>query len=103
MHRRIALTLSAGIAALFLPLFAGSAHADEPNCDTVFFDVTLGQGVEAFCPADYSYQVIAECTNGADVWTVPGTFAGYDGGPSIATCRGALLFPAHVLTYYVVR
>jgi hypothetical protein len=103
MRRRTALALSAGIAALFLPLFASSAHADEPDCTTVFFDVTFGQGVEEFCPDTDSYQVIAQCDDGGDVWTVPGTFAEPGSGPSIATCRGALLFPAHVLTYYLVR
>lgn len=103
MRRRIAVAVSAGIAAAFLPFLTASAHADEPDCTTVFFDVNFGQGVEEFCPDADGYQVIAQCTDGTDIWTVPGTFAEPDGGPSVATCRGALLFPAHVLTYYLVR
>lgn len=108
MYRRITVALSLAAAALFQPFLGTPANAatpaEAPPCSVVFFDVELGQGVEEFCPDEIgTYQVIAQCTDGNDIWTVPGTFAEPDGGPSVATCRGVLLFPAHVLSYFLLR
>lgn len=113
MRKRITAALvalvSACLAALFLPFLAGSANAAtlDPTqpCRTTLSDVPLGQSVEAYCPGlpgEGTYQVVAECASGGDVWTVPGTVAEYgEYGPSVAVCHGILLFPAHVRTYYV--
>lgn len=111
MRHRITIALCAAFSAvaatLFLPFLAGSANA-EPGfpCETQILDTAFGQSVQAFCqgdPEDGTYQVIARCSDNVTVWTSLGTPAVYGEGPSVATCQGALLFPAHVLTYHVVR
>jgi hypothetical protein len=95
------------VCTIVLSCLAGVANAatpPHPDCDVVYFDVNLGQGIEAFCDgAPGTYQVIAQCSDGLNVWSVPGTFAVADDGPSLAICRGLLLFPAYVLSYFVVR
>ncbi|HVV22976.1 MAG TPA: hypothetical protein VHF06_26300 [Pseudonocardiaceae bacterium] len=110
MYRRAAALLSSTFALALLPFLNLPAHGAQPPadapppCTVVFFDVNLGQGVEDFCPGEQgTYQVIAQCGDGNDVWTAVGSLAGPGGGPSVATCRGALLFPAHVLSYYLLR
>ena len=73
-------------------------------CDAVYFNINLGQGVETFCDsAPATYQVITQCSNGLEVWSVAGSLARAGEGPSVAMCRGVLLFPAYVLSYFVVQ
>lgn len=111
MSRRISVLAAAAATALLSCLTgAGTATAAaapapfQPPCDTVFFPLNLGQGIEVFCDdAPGTYQVIAQCSDDSDIWTVPGTLAEAGAGPSVAECHGLLLFPAHVLSYFVVR
>jgi hypothetical protein len=108
VYRRIICALSLTAGALCSPFLTTTANAAAPadveGCSVVFYDVALGQGVEAFCPDEPgTYQVIAQCSNGDDTWMEPGTLATPDSGPSVAECRGVLLFPAHVANYFVVR
>ena len=83
----------------------GTAAAAQPTqCTVFFFDVSLGQGVEAFCDsAPGTYQAIVQCSDDLDFWSVPGTLASAGGAPSVAVCHGQLLFPAHVVSYFVVQ
>jgi uncharacterized membrane protein len=100
-------------AALMIVLGAGAATANaatqqqgaqQQDCTVVFFDVGLSQGIEAFCDsAPGTYQVIARCTNDVDAWQVVGTLSEAGAGPSVAVCRGLLLFPAQVFDYFVVQ
>jgi hypothetical protein len=84
---------------------ASAAPRPAPSpCDTVYFTINLGQGVETFCDgAPGTYQVIAQCADGVDVWSVPGSLARAGEGPSVALCRGVLLFPAYMLSYFVAQ
>ncbi|HEX9334826.1 MAG TPA: hypothetical protein VF892_03030 [Pseudonocardiaceae bacterium] len=81
-----------------------SASADEPDCSVVFFDISLGQGVEAFCDdAPGTFQVIAQCSDDLDFWSAAGNLAEAGDEPSVAECHGVLLFPAHVVSYFIAR
>jgi hypothetical protein len=102
---RIAIAL---VAALTLVLGVSAATANaaphQSDCTIVLFDSGLSQGIEAFCDsAPGIYQVIAQCTNDVDVWQVAGTLSEAGAGPSVALCRGLLLFPARVFDYFVVQ
>lgn len=106
MFTRISIAVAA-LCTILLSCLAGVANAatpPRPACDVVYFDVNLGQGLEAFCDsAPGTYQVITQCSDGLDVWPVPGSLAMAGDGPSVAICHGLLLFPAYVLSYYVVQ
>ena len=106
----------AAVAALGGVLFAAStlvcasadaatpAPAPPPACTPVYFDVTLGQGVDVFCnQVQGPYQVIAQCDNGVAFWSVMGTVTTPNSGPSVAICNGDLLAAAHVVSYYVTQ
>jgi hypothetical protein len=83
---------------------ATAAESPPTPCTVVFFNLSLGQGVEAFCDeAPGTYQVITQCSDGLDVWSVPGSLAVAGAGPSVAQCHGVLLFPAYVLSYFIVE
>jgi hypothetical protein len=83
---------------------SAASHPESPDCTFVFFDISLGQGVEAFCDnASSTYQVMAQCSDDLDFWTVPGTLTTAGAAPSVAECHGLILFPAHVVSYYVVQ
>lgn len=47
--------------------------------------------------------MVAQCTNDVDAWQVAGTLADAGTGPSVAECRGLLLFPARVFNYFVIQ
>lgn len=107
MSTRISMAVVA-VSTIVLSCLAGVANATttahHPDCDVVFFDVNLGQGIEVFCDsAPGTYQAIAQCSDDLDVWSVPGSLAEPGDGPSVAECHGLLLFPAHVLSYFVVQ
>ena len=97
------------IAAFTIILGCGTTASAAPrpqptDCTMVFFPISLGEGVEAFCDnAPGTYQVLTQCSDDVSYWLVPGTFATADGAPSVAECHGLLLFPAHVISYYVVQ
>ena len=105
MFTRIAIVL---VAALTVVLGVGAATANatphQSDCTFVVFDSGLSQGVEAFCgSAPGVYQVIAQCTNDVDSWQTAGTLAEAGSGPSVAECRGVLLFPARVINFFVIE
>lgn len=106
MFTRISIAVVA-VCTIVLSGLAGVANAatpPRPGCDVLYFDVNLGQGLEAFCDsAPGTYQVITQCSDGLDVWSVPGSLAVAGDGPSVAICHGVLLFPAYVLSYFVVQ
>jgi hypothetical protein len=83
---------------------AGAATPPPSACTVFVFDVNLGQGVEAYCDnAPGTYQVVALCSDDLDLWSIPGSLASAAAGPSLAECRGPLLFPAHVVNYFVAQ
>lgn len=115
MRRRIAITL-ASVFTFILLLGASSytsAGAAEQSplqphgssgCAFVFFNVSFGQGIEAFCSeAPGTYEVFAQCSNGVDFSSSPGTLAVANSAPSVAECRGGLLASAQIISYYVVQ
>ncbi len=74
------------------------------SCHPVYFTVEFGQGVDVFCDqAPNTYQVVAQCDNGSDFWTSTGTLTVANSAPSIAVCRGNLLAPAQVISYFVTE
>ena len=105
----------AAVAALGGALFAASAlfgatadAAPAPpspaSCTAVYFDVNLGQGVDVLCnQAQGTYQVIAQCNNGYAFWSSPGTLTVPGFAPSVAICRGDLLTPAQIVSYYIIQ
>ncbi|HEY4458331.1 MAG TPA: hypothetical protein VGN81_28715 [Pseudonocardiaceae bacterium] len=104
----------AAIAALGGVLFAASAlfgatadaaPAPSPaSCTAVYFDVNLGQGVDVICnQAQGTYQAIAQCNNGFAFWSSLGTLTVANSAPSVAICRGDLLAPAQVVSYYIIQ
>lgn len=114
MFRRFAIVVVAMFAPILLAVggvFGASASAtglptpqDTHGCTILFSGYGVDQTVEAFCTeAENTYQVIAQCSDGGSFWSVPGSLAVNGSGPSIATCHGALLFPAHVVNYFVVQ
>jgi hypothetical protein len=112
MSTRIAITIVAVFTAILGGVSgiagAGTANAVGPPaaspCTVVYFELSLGQGVEAFCDqAPGTYQVITQCADGLEVWSTPGSLAVAGEGPSVAECHGILLFPAYVLSYFIVQ
>lgn len=115
MFRRFAIVVVAMFAPILLAVggvFGASASAtglptpqDAHGCTVLFSEYGVDQTVEAFCTeAESTYQVIAQCSDGGgSFWSVPGSLAVKGSGPSIATCHGVLLFPAHVVNYFVVQ
>jgi hypothetical protein len=102
---RIAIALVAAVTST-LGVGAATANASphQSDCTIVLFNSGLSQGVEAFCDsAPGVYQVIAQCTNDVDVWQAAGTLAEAGTGPSVAECRGLLLFPARVFDFFVIE
>jgi hypothetical protein len=102
---RIAVALVAALTVV-LGVSAATANATphQPDCTIVLFDSGLSEGVEAFCGnAPGVYQVVARCTNDVETWQAAGTLAEAGTGPSVAECRGLLLFPARVLDYFVIQ
>jgi hypothetical protein len=104
--------ISIAVVALFTMILgltgigtASAAPSPAPSpCAPAYFDISLGEGVEAFCDgAPGRFQVIAQCADGVDVWSVPGSLARAGEGPSVALCRGIPLFPAYVVSYFVVE
>ncbi|HEY2694382.1 MAG TPA: hypothetical protein VGJ45_02860 [Pseudonocardiaceae bacterium] len=106
----------AAIAALGGALFAASAlfgatadaaPAPPPSpasCTAVYFDVNLGQGVDVICnQAEGTYQAVAQCNNGFAFWSSMGTLTVPNSAPSVAICRGDLLAPAQVVSYYIIQ
>jgi hypothetical protein len=104
------------VAALGSVLFAASAFlgatadaatsAPQPpsSCSAVYFDIELGQGVDVFCnQAQGTYQVVAQCNNGSEFWSSMGTLTVANAAPSVAICRGELLAPAQIVSYYVIE
>jgi hypothetical protein len=105
VYTRIAVAL---VAALTIVLGVGTATANaaphQSDCTLVLFNSGLSQGIEAFCDsAPGIYQVVAQCTNDVEAWQVAGTLADAGTGPSVAECRGLLLFPARVFNYFVIQ
>jgi hypothetical protein len=115
MRSRIAIVLASTLTSVLAvsALSCASASAAEqpgvpsqgaPGCAFVFFNVSFGQGVEAFCSAaPGTYEVFAQCSNGVDFSSVPGTLAVANSAPSVAECRGGLLASAQIISYYVVQ
>lgn len=115
MRSRIAIVLASTFASVVVAsaLSCASATAAEQSpapspapssCAYVFFNVSFGQGIEAFCQqAPGTYEVFAQCSNGVDFSSVPGTLAVANSAPSVAECRGGLLAPAQIISYYVVQ
>jgi hypothetical protein len=102
---RIAIALVAALT-IVLGVSATTANATphQSDCTVVLFSLGLSEGIEAFCGgAPGIYQVVAQCTNDVDTWEVAGTLADAGTGPSVAECRGLLLFPARVFNYFVVE
>jgi len=102
---RIAIALVAALTVV-LGVSAATANAapHQSDCTIVLFNAGLSEGIEAFCGnAPGVYQVVAQCTNDVDTWQVAGTLAEAGTGPSVAECRGLLLFPARVFDYFVVQ
>jgi hypothetical protein len=106
----------AAVAALGGVLFAASAFSGAcadaatpaptppPACTPVYFDVTLGQGIDVFCEqVQGPYQVIAQCDDGVAFWSVMGTVTTPNSGPTVAICNGDLLAAAHVVSYYITQ
>lgn len=106
----------AAVAALGSVLFAASAFlgasadaATPPppspsSCAVVYFDVSMGQGVDVSCnQVQGIYQAIAECNNGFEFWSSMGTVTEANSAPSIAICHGDLLAPAQVVSFYIVQ
>ena len=103
---------SIAVAAAFTIILAGSSGSTAsaaprpgpPDCTVVFYPISLGQGMEAFCDnAPGTYQLVAQCSDELEYWTVPGTLATAGDAPSVVECHGLLLFPAHVASYFVVQ
>jgi hypothetical protein len=118
VHKRNAIVTVAALGTmLFAASMLGAASADaataapaapspQPpsSCSAVYFDIELGQGVDVFCnQAPATYQVIAQCNNGAEFWSSVGTVSVANSAPSIALCRGELLAPAQIISYYVIE
>jgi hypothetical protein len=115
MRSRIATILVSTFAAVVAAgaLSTASATAAEqspspsspaPSCSYVFFSVTFGQGIDAFCPqAPGTYAVVAQCSDGVNSSFAPGTLAIANFAPSVAICRGGLLSSAQIVSYYVVQ
>jgi hypothetical protein len=102
---RIAIALVAA-STVVLGVSAATANATphQSDCTIVLFNSGLSEGIEAFCgSAPGVYQVVAQCTNDVDTWQAAGTLAEVGTGPSVAECRGLLLFPARVFNYFVVE
>lgn len=118
MRKRSAIATVAALGTmLFAATMLGGASADaataapaapspQPpsSCSAVYFDIELGQGVDVFCnQAPATYQAMAQCDNGFQVWWSVGTVTVANSAPSVALCRGELLAPAQIISYYVVE
>lgn len=106
----------AAIAALGSVLFAASAFfgasaeaatsapPSPSSCTAIYFDVSMGQGVDVSCNhVQGIYQAIAQCDNGFEFWSSMGTVTEANAAPSIAICHGDLLAPARVVSFYIVQ
>lgn len=84
---------------------AAPAPASSPaSCTAVYFDINLGQGVDVICnQAQGTYQAIAQCDNGYTFWSSMGTLTVAQSAPSVAICRGDLLAPAQIVSYYIIQ
>jgi len=102
---RIAIALVAALTVVLgVSVATANAAPHQSDCTIVLFNYGLSQGVEAFCGnAPGVYQVIAQCTNDVYAWQAAGTLAEAGTGPSVAECRGLLLFPARVFNYFVIE
>jgi hypothetical protein len=105
---RIAVAVVAACTAILGGASTATADAAGPPpptpCTVVYFNLDFGQGVEAFCDqAPRTYQVIAQCADGLSIRQEPGTLATAGEGPSVAECRGGLLSPAYVLSYFIAQ
>ncbi len=113
MRKRNAIAALAALGGVLFAAsacFGASADAATPApsppqaCTPVYFEVTLGQGIDVFCSqVQGPYQVIAQCDNGVAFWSVMGTVTTPGSGPSVAICNGDLLAAAHVVSYYVTQ
>ena len=119
MHKRNAIVTVAALGTmLFAASILGAVSADAATaapaaptpqppssaCSSVYFDIELGQGVDVFCnQAPATYQVVAQCNNGAEFWSSVGTVTVANSAPSVALCRGELLAPAQIISYYVIE
>jgi hypothetical protein len=105
---RTSIAIAAAFTIILTCLSGATASAaprpGSPDCTVVFSPISLGQGMEAFCDnAPGTYQVVAQCSDDLEYWTVPGTLTTAGDAPSVAECHGLLLFPAHVVSYFVVQ
>lgn len=93
-----------GASATAAPAAPTGVPLPPSSCSAVYFDIELGQGVDVFCnQAPATYQVIAQCNNGVEFWSSDGTVTVAYAAPSIALCRGGLLAPAEIISYYVIE
>ena len=113
MHKRNAIVTVVALGTMLLSAsMLGTASADAAttvaapsprppsSCSAVYFD----QGVDVFCDqAPGTYQVVAQCNDGSDFWSSVGTVTVANSAPSVALCRGELLAPARVVSYYVIE
>jgi hypothetical protein len=93
-----------GASATAAPVAPTAPPLPPSSCSAVYFDIELGEGVDVFCnQAPATYQVIAQCNNGEKFWSSNGTVTVAYSAPSVALCRGGLLAPANIISYYVIE